>query len=630
MVSALTGSWAGPGAFLLGLMLALIAAIDSTRLFRPQSRIDAVITFGVCMAAGVAACMLIAGIPGLLRPVTVVALLALWALAALLAVRTWGPKGSDIHWTDGLGKWKQRAWPSALVTLAGLALAWQTLVALLLPPYAYDALTYHLTTVAVWVQRGSLAPSPLSRCCAYYPFTPELLVAFPAVLLHDNSLVGLVQLPFVLLGAAATVGLARIGGLCRSAAAAAGALFAVTPAVLAQAPTNYVDVTFAAFVLSSLYAITRYAETGAARQLLVGGLATGMVLGTKGIGALWALALFALGIVAAVIAVQTGRTRETSAITALAGTTLVAAPLGGWWYVRNLAATGNPLYPFTVRLFGTTLLKGPADVGATLTVPPVAPDGPWPLTVALSWASDLKFWNQGSYDYQQRLGGLGPTWAWLGLPLLILMTLILVRRRSLILLPILAVALVFLLQPYKWWARFTLPIGALGALAIAWAASEAPWRWFRISLKTLALLASTAGVVFSSYAVDPQAKAAQLPAAKVLALIGTPPEERTLGRLFHHEYAFLDQVPENAKVVVDLGADPVRFVSPLFGPRFSRTVIPAGSRPAPKDGWIVTSCGRPLDVTAAMTHRLVWDVRDVRVWGPETRNEGPGRAPPCG
>ena len=36
-----------------------------------------------------------------------------------------------------------------------------------------------------------------------------------------------------------------------------------------------------------------------------------------------------------------------------------------------------------------------------------------------SWAADVDFWNQGSYDYQERLGGLGPLWPWLGLPLLV-------------------------------------------------------------------------------------------------------------------------------------------------------------------------------------------------------------------
>ena len=607
-------------ALALGLLFALVGGACSTALLRPRSRLDAVVTFGAVAPSGVAAAVLAAGLSGLLWPAALLVLLGAWALAAGLAAFRSAPAYPRIQWAAGLSRWKKHPWTAALVLLAGLALTWQIIVALVLPPYAYDALTYHLTTVAVWVQHGNIAPSPFSRCCAYYPFSPELLIAFPAVLLHDNSLVGLVQVPFVLLGAAATAGIARIAGLSRSAAAAAGALFAVTPVVLAQAPTNYVDVTLAALVLSSLYMITRYSQTGAAAHLIVAGLTAGLVLGTKGIGALWAIMLFAVAIPAMVIAVRAKRARASSAIKAFAGGAFGGALLGGWWYIRNLATTGNPLYPFTIRVFGTTLFEGPLDVHNTLTVPTAGAGAPWPVAVVLSWASDLKFWNQGSYDYQQRLGGLGPVWAWLGVPLLAAMIVILIRRRHPALLAVAAVLIVFVLQPYAWWARFTLPLAALGSVAVAWAASEAPWRWFRMGLQTSALGLAIAGVFLSSYAVDPASRAADIPAARILSLIGKPAEERSLGHLVYREYAFLDQMPENATVVIDLDAEPVRFVSPLFGPRFSRRVLPAGAGSVPIDAWIVTSTGRALDRDAAKTRVLVWDVRGVRVWRPNVAN----------
>ena len=614
---------AGPLAFGLGLIFVIIGAGFTTRLLRPKTRLDEVIAFGVVAPAGVAAAMLAAGIPGLLQPVTLLLLLGAWALFAIAAVRYRRLNHAHVRWKGSLAGWRQHPWTAALVLLAALSLAWQVLVALVLPPYAYDALTYHLTTVALWVQSQSLAPSPLSRCCAFYPFTPDLLVGFPAVLTHSNSFVGLVQIPFVLLGAAATAGIARIAGLGRSVAVAAGALFALTPAVLAQAPTNYVDVTLAALVLASLYALTRHARTGAAQQLIVAGLAAGLALGTKGTGPLWAIALFAAAIVASTIAVRTGRGTFGSAARGLVGGAFAGICLGGWWYIRNFAATGNPLYPFTIRLFGTTLFNGPLDVGETLTVPPLGANSPWPVTVALNWASDLKFWNQGSIDYQQRFGGLGPVWVWLGLPLLAALAVVLIRRRNLALIPIAAVLIVFLLQPYKWWARFTLPLAALGDVAIVWAIVSAPWPWLRTALRASALILATSGAALATYAVDPQGHAPDIPAMQVIALIGKPPGDRTLGRLVHHEYAFLDQVPENATMVVDLDAPDVRFLSPLFGPKFTRRVRPANGGQAPVDGWLVTSAGRPLDAAGAAAHVLVWDERGIRVWRPKTPADAP-------
>ena len=210
-------------------------------------------------------------------------------------------------------------------------------------------------------------------------------------------------------------------------------------------------------------------------------------------------------------------------------------------------------------------------------MPPAGAGASRPVAVALSWAGDLDFWNQGPYEYEQRLGGLGPLWPWLGLPLLVATVVVLVRRRSVVLLPVAAVAVVFLLQPYAWWARFTLPLAALGALAVALTATQAPWRAVRRAVKAVSLVLALAAVVLSSYAVDPAGRGTVLPASRVVALIGAPAEERTLGRLFHEEYAFLDQVPADATVVVDLRAEPVRFVYPLFGPAFTRRVLPAAA-----------------------------------------------------
>ena len=611
---------AGPLLMILAVLFTALGAAAATAVLRPTGRVDAAVAFAVIASAGLTAALLAAGIAGLLRPGVVLAILGAWALSASLASLRWTSLKKRIRWPAGVRLSRSRVWPALLVVLAAFALAWQVLVALVLPPYAYDALTYHLTTVISWIQQGSLELPGYSGCCDYYPFSPDLLIAFPALFLHSTSLIGLVQVPFVLLGAVATAGLARIAGLSGSAAAASGALFAVTPAVLTQAPTNYVDVMLAAEVLAALYSVTRYAQTGAVQHLIVTGLAGGLVLGTKGLGLLWAVVLCLCAMVAAGIAVRGGHVRAPSAARAFGGAAAIALALGGWWYLRNAVTTGNPLYPFTIRFLGTTVFHGPKEVADTLTAPSAGAHMPWPVSVALSWASDLDFWNQGTYSYQQRLGGLGPTWAWLGIPMLTAMLFSLARRPNAALLPVAAVLGVFVVQPYSWWARFTLPLAALGAVAVAMAATRARWRWVQTAVQMSSFLLALVGVVLSSYAVDPAGRARELPARRILALVGTPPAERTLGRLFYPEYAFLDRVPDDAKIVLDEG-DEVRFVSLFFGPRFSRQVLPSDAPCAPRDAWVVTSVGSPLDRTAAATHVLFSDVRGFRAWRPKPVNQ---------
>lgn len=591
-----------------------VAAGATTALLRPDSRLDMAITFGVVVAAGIAVTMLVAGVPGLLKPGPVLALLALWAAAALARARRAGVLALPSRPVLRPATLREHPWETAIVLLALLALAWQLLVALVLDPFAYDALTYHLTIVATWLREGNLDPTPLSICCARYPANAELMFAWPALFLGDDALVDTVQLGFVALGALAVAGIARSAGLGAAPSAAAGGLFALTPIVLVQAPTNFADVMVAACVLAAIHALVRYAATGAAARLVVAGLASGLVLGTKGTGIIWAAALVAAGIA---LVLLRRRREPVGAMPALAAFLACCLALGVYWYARNWIDTGNPVHPFAVEVAGVHVFDGPFEVDDILTVAP-GPSRPWPVEIVRSWASDLTFWRQSSYNYQQRQGGLGPLWPWLGLPLLLPLAIVLARRRSPALILLGLTALVFLVQPYRWWSRFTIVLAATGALAIVAAASSAPRRWMRVAIRAAALVLALAGVVLASAEVDPASRAQPLAARDLLGLIGAPAAERGVGRLFFGEYRFLEDVPEDATVVVDLEASAVRFVYPLFGSRHSRRVLAATAGAPPAGSWVVTGAGRPLDrrLRGDGRFRPVSAERGVRVWAP--------------
>jgi hypothetical protein len=599
-----------------------IAAGSTTALLRPDSVLDAAITFGVVGAAGVAVQLLVAGAPGGLSRGVVGALDGAWAAgAAVLVARRGEPPFQLPRFKlprlrpDAI---RSHPWEAAVVALAFLALAWQLLVALVLPPFAFDALTYHLTTVATWLKEGNLDPTPLSLCCAYYPANAELMFTWPMLFLGSDALVDTVQIGFAVLAALAVAGIARSAGLSRWTAAAAGGLFVVTPIVLAQAPTNYADVIVTACALAALHSLVRFAVTGAPQRLVVAGLASGLVLGTKGTGIIWALVL-ALGALVLVFARRrAGTLSSRAAASALVAFAAAALALGSYWYARNWIEQGNPVYPFRVEVAGMTAFHGPLRVDDVLTQPDAARDDPLPVEVLRSWAADLDFWHQGSYDYQQRAGGLGPLWPWLALPLLLPMAVVLARRRSSALIALVPIALVFAVQPYRWWSRFTIPLMAVGVLAIACAAVWAPRPWMRRAVQAAALALALAGVALCTFQVDPAARARPLPARKVLGLVGEPRSKRTVERLFFPEYRFLDRVPDDATVVVDLRALPVRFVYPLFGPEHTRDVLAVGSEAPPPGAWVVTADGRALDRLLGRDDRfmLTFAARGERVWRP--------------
>lgn len=611
-------------AMALGCLLVVGCAAATVALLRLRGWMDRCITGYVVATVAVVVAVVIVGVPGHLRPAPLLAVQTVETLVpvGLLLRRGWGRVRPATGWPEVLPpvalvrELLRTPWESALLVLAALALAWELVVALVLPPYAYDALSYHLLDVASWVQQASLAPPPLDTCCAYYPGNAELLSAWSAVLLHADLLVGTVQVVAAAVGGLAVAGIGRTAGLDRRAVAAAGALFVLTPALLAQAPTSYVDVLQTTLVLCGLDGLVRYATRAGARQLLVPALCTGLLSGTKGNGLIWAAALGLTAVVISLVHVRRRRLGGSQAIHALAGGVVSCLLLGGWWYLRNAATTGNPLYPFELRLGHRVLLAGPFRVGEVLTVPPVGTGRPWPVAVLHSWAADLLPWRHGSYDYQQRSGGLGPLWSWLGV-LVAPVAVGLWRRRNPALVALVPLMVVFVVQPYPWWARFTLPLAAMNALSVVTVIGWLQRSFARRALELVALFLALMGALLVVAEVDPAAQAQPLPAGRVLGLVGAPAPERTLGRLFLPEYRFLDSVPASATVVVDVDAPDVRFLYPMFGRRFTRTVIAWRSGTVPDGAWVVSSPGRPLDAQIVRRRATpVSDVRGVRVWAP--------------
>lgn len=605
----------GALAVLAAAALLALATAAATSLVRPRGRLDAAVTAGVLAVVLATTAVLLAGAAGALRPAVLVGLHAVQAAVfGLVAMR----RGAVPRWPARPSWSELRAapWALALVALACLALLWQLLVALVLPPYAFDALSYHLPVVATWVQTGGLGLDPLSTCCAYYALNAELLLAWPVALLGDDLLVGVVQLLAAVLCGLASAGIARTAGASRSGAAACGALVVCIPALLAQAPTAYVDVLVAALVLSALHALARFAVTARLLDLVVPAACAGLLSGVKGIGPIWAIALLATAGAVTTVHVRRGRLRARPGVAALGAVVTTCLLLGGWWYVRSIAETGNPVYPLRLQIAGRTLFDGPLTVGEVLTPPDRGSTYPAPVAVALSWASDLLPWRNAPYDYQQRSGGLGPLWPLLGLPLLLVAAVRWWRERSAVLVVLLPVLGVLLVQPYRWWARFTLPLAVLGVLAVVLTAERArPGR--RRLLQGAAATLAAVGVALVVVAVNPASRAEPLPASGLLGLVGASEQERSLGRVFLPEYRFLEEVPDDATVVVDLGADAVRFGYPLFGSELTRTVLPLGDRPPPDGAWVVTSSGRPVERELARSRPgPIADVRDVRVWAP--------------
>jgi hypothetical protein len=476
-------------------------------------------------------------------------------------------------------------WQLIVVTAAVLATLWRVVLAALLPPYAYDALTYHLTAVAAWAQSGKIGPDPYSFCCGRYPSNAEVLFAWPTVLLGRDTLTDEVQVVTALLGMLAVAGLARAAGVSAPGSVTAAALFGLTPIVLAQANTDYNDVTVAAFFLASLYFGTRFlagrgfafaqgSEHPRLAFALLAGVAAGLVLGTKTSGIVLA-GVVALPVLTQ-LAIAARRGRLPSGAFAVVAAALFAGALlltGGWWYARNWVATGNPLAPFEVRALGVEVFHGTASLHDYLTIPPGGARNPV-SEIGRSWYDDLVFWTRSGYSYEERRGGLGPLWSWLGWPLLTFAGLAAVRRRpDLVVSVLLPAAVAFAVLPYRWWARFTIYLAALGAVAVLATLEHLRRDAPRRALAAAVVVLSLAGGALATARVDPAGFGDRLTVPGTLSLMVHPSRPRSVGDLFFHEYAWLDDVPSHATIGVDSRAPQIRFLYPLFGAKLERQVV---------------------------------------------------------
>jgi hypothetical protein len=352
------------------------------------------------------------------------------------------------------------AWGLMAITVLGALVT-----ARLLPVWQWDSIGYHLPFVHFVLQHHGFSEIPPDiRYISTYPHNIELGMIWVRAMLPDDRLVDVAQIPYGLAGATMTTVIARHFGASRPWSWLAGAAWLTVPAVFLQLPTNYVDVGTAAALLGALYFLVLVPVTS--RDLMMGGLALGLFLGSKPSAP---VAVVLIGAVALIRGVRGGQVKAT-AMTA-ATTLLFGAEMYAVMWVRHR----NPVWPVAVRI-GPWTLPGPHSVDELLASGSLLPHatGNWVEKLSVSW---LAIDSLPVFD--MKLGGLGLLFL-VALPLAVLG---LVRRRAGLL-----VVAVFasLLSPDPSIARYVL---AFPALVFALGAAEVAGKYARVATWAVAALA---------------------------------------------------------------------------------------------------------------------------------------------
>lgn len=572
--------------FLIGVTLVLIVAwhvFVGGMLEAPLS--TRVVLVGVGATGQIVVTLTFLGALGLLAPVVVVlvnvtvcACLAAVPLRFGAAFRLPGPAQSlAVLLRDDLraivkGGRAALGWDTgAFVVILVFAAAWLATVIAYYPPRGIDDLVYHLPPVyqAAQEHRISILPLELRNLFAF-PLAGEM--TFLWVVLLDGSIrwVDSVQAVFALFGMAAVFALGRRFGLSARGSAFAACLFGTMPVVLLQATSNYVDIISNVWLLGAAVTLLAYEASGSRLSLALGGLATGLLLGSKYQGVLFTLALASMA--AALIRAQaragqgfvrgtegtapalgskdttrargsegSGRARSRKDTHTPAGRTglgrtlarhgslfaLPAVAAGGYWYVRNLLLFSNPFYPLPIRILGMTIFPGPFQQGVS-TWSALASDPAEALRIA-AWDPGL-----GSFH-----GGFGFLFWGFAAPAFAYVFLELFRQRRssgngklfvLALIPI-GIATLFLAPHDQLWLtpRYVLAVGGIGAVAVARLGEEAAVRG--TGAATLLRGIAVAGALLAL----PVAAPAVWPLVSLAPVAADAPEIRAAGELRYLE-----------------------------------------------------------------------------------------------
>jgi hypothetical protein len=286
----------------------------------------------------------VVGIAGVLWPVPVLGFVGvLWLVYRVAIARRSSRSPAAALSLPELGRLE---WlPAVLATGLLLLLIASLLDAWLYPHFEFDSLYYHLPIAVQWLQAHNVRLLPFVAPgvhAARYPANFELIELWLMLPVHRAMFVQLAPTAGLLLM------MTGIGLLARSAGAGVrttlvAMLIAVTlPCTLVSLiGSGYGDLFMAGALTVSAGFVARYRSSEQKRDLLLAGLGAGLAVGARYQALVDVLPLVG-------VAVVTEATRRARLRSVLGRLLMAAAALlvtGGYFYVRNAVATGNPSWP---------------------------------------------------------------------------------------------------------------------------------------------------------------------------------------------------------------------------------------------------------------------------------------------
>jgi hypothetical protein len=414
-------------------------------------------------------------------------------------------------------------------TLFLISLCYLVLIGYLFPSYAWDALFYHLPTVGFILQSGAIEEIPYNSLIYtfinIFPKNIDLFFLWNVIFLKSDVIVDLSQLLFTVAGMLAIYSMVVKLRIKERYAIYAPFLFFFAPIVILQSTVNYVDIAVSVlflialnFILSQDFLCVEKVERGV--PLFLAGLTVGILLGSKGSGILFIVALSILFLInefKRYLYLKPRRHLIKKIIVRYAVYLIVPAILlGSYWYIKNWVYYDNPVYPFRVTLFGKTLFRG-MFTEMLNPIPDVIKDLSPLVSPLYVWLEKVEY-----YFYASDLSGFGPLWFTLFLPSIGFSVFHAIWKKRYDFLSIaLVIIFVFFVYPKNWTPRYVIFIFGLGCISFVFMLNYFEKRGGILQFLALLFVIYTF-FVSNSPSITPE---------KIKEFIHLPAKERTLARM---------------------------------------------------------------------------------------------------
>lgn len=241
---------------------------------------------------------------------------------------------------------------SRLNTFYVLLIAGSILCILLLasvPPVSRDALTHHLFIPKLYLQHGGMYEIPYLSV-SYYPMNLDLLYLIPLYFKNDIAPT-FIHFAFALI---TSVMIYRylVRRISKTYALLGVLFFLSIPIIVRLSSTAYVDLGLICFLFASLLYLFDWIESGfKLKCLILSGIFCGLAIGTKYNGL---IGLFLLGLFVPFVYARYHVGQKQYAVKAIGCCVIfvvTAVIMFSPWMMRNIAWTGNPIYPLYNSLF---------------------------------------------------------------------------------------------------------------------------------------------------------------------------------------------------------------------------------------------------------------------------------------